>query len=309
MTTAYVSHSDSSRHDTGWGHPEHQGRLPAVARAVYRDMLTLHESLLEVEAVPATEADLLLAHDAAYVRRVRERVREAAEAGSPLPLEGDTVVSGASWEAAVASAGAALTGVETVLRGEARNAFCATRPPGHGAGRASSSAYALFNHAAIAALHLVERRGLERVLLVEVGARAGAGSVEILARHPGVHMVSLHQAGAGDERWSADVPRATLPAGADGTAALEELERLLAGAAAHRPPDFVLLSLGCDALASDPRGGLGLLPADYHALTVLLRERAEEWCGGRLVSVLEEGYDPAGMGAAVVHHLRGLASL
>ena len=292
-TTAFVTHPDCSLHDTGWAHPEHQGRLPAVARAVYRDMLTLFEPLLEVEGAPASPEDLLLAHSPEYVERVRARSEESATAGETLVLEGETRVSGASWAAARAAVGCALTAVEVVLLGEVRNAFCAVRPPGHGAGRASSHSFALFNPVAIAALALRARHGIERVLVVDLGASPGVGTREILAEEPGVSLVALDES--------------TLPPAADGAAVLAALDGALDALATR--PDFVLLSLGCDALASDPRGSLSLLPADYHSLTTRLRERAEEWCDGRLVSLLEEGYDPAGMGAAVVQHLRALARL
>ncbi|HLL47872.1 MAG TPA: hypothetical protein VK399_14265, partial [Longimicrobiaceae bacterium] len=124
MSTAFVSHHDSPRHDTGWNHPDHQGRIPALVRAVYRDMPALHAHLLQVEARPASVEDLLLVHTPEYVRAVREAVARAAAEGRPLAFQADAVVSDASWDAAVASAGAAITGVETVLAGEARNAFC-----------------------------------------------------------------------------------------------------------------------------------------------------------------------------------------
>jgi acetoin utilization deacetylase AcuC-like enzyme len=306
--TGYVSHSDSSRHDTGWRHPEHQGRLPAVARAVYRDMLTLFDPLLEIEAVPATEADLALAHDAAYIAAVRARVEEAEAAGTVLPLGGEVMVSGASWDAAVAGAGAGITAAEAVLRREVRNAFCAVRPPGSGARRAAPGGFSIFNNAAIAALHL-RRRGIAPVLLLELGARPGLGSAEILAGEPNVAYRAVFQ-------------RSLLPGGADaagwGTglddgAGIDAVSAALLGAlesaVAELAPAFLLLSLGCDALAGDPLGGLALEPVDYHRLTTELRGRADALCDGRLVSLLEGGYDPVRTGAAVVEHLRGLAGL
>ena len=301
-STAYVTHSDCSLHDPGWGHPEHQGRLPAVARSVYRDMLTLFEPLLELEAVPATEDDLRLAHDAGYVDRVRTRAADASAAGRSLVLEGETLVSGGSWAAALAAVGAALTGVGAVLGGEVRNAFCAVRPPGHGAGRASSSRYALFNPVAVAARALLRREEIARVLVLDVGARFGAGTWEILRDEEAVALVGVHGA------TGAAIPAALAP-GATGAEALAALGSALDATLDRFRPDFLLLSLGCDMLASDPLGGLALEPADYHALTVAIRGRAEAVCGGRLVSVLEEGYDAAGTGRAVVQHLRAMAGL
>lgn len=307
--TAFVSHHDCSRHDTGWQHPEHQGRLPAIARAVYRDMLTLFDPLLEVEGVPATIEELHLAHAPDYVARIAEGAHEAERAGHPLPLDG-VMLSGASWAAATAAAGCAVTAVDTVLRADARNAFCAVRPPGHGAGVASAGLHGIFNSVALAARHLRERRAVARVLVVEWGARGGSGTAEILGPDPAVRFLSLHQADrAGPaELWStaAAVP---LPPGAGGPLVLELLRAALDRVTRDFHPEFILLSLGCDALADDPTSDLALAPPDYHTLTAELLARADQLCGGRLVSVLEEGYDTAGMGAAVVQHLRALAGL
>jgi acetoin utilization deacetylase AcuC-like enzyme len=278
-----------------------------VARAVYRDMLTLFDPLLEIEAVPATEADLALAHDADYIAAVRARVEEAEAAGTVLPLGGEVMVSGASWDAAVAAVGAGITAVEAVLDGAVRNAFCAVRPPGSGARRAAPGGFSIFNNAAVAALHL-RRRGIGPVLVLELGARPGLGSAEILADEPGITYRAVFQ-------------RSLLPSGADAAgwgaglgdgAGVDAVSAALRGAidsAANRPPAFLLLSLGCDALAGDPLGGLALEPVDYHRLTTELRGRADALCDGRLVSLLEGGYDPVRTGAAVVEHLRGLAGL
>lgn len=308
--TAYVTHSDCSRHDTGWRHPEHQGRLPAIARAVHRDMLTLFDHLLEVEGVPATDDQLRLAHSADYIARVEARCREAAAAGEVLELEGEVVVSGASCDAVRAAVGCALTAVEQVLAGDARNAFCAVRPPGHGAGPDAPGGFGIFNTVAVAALHLI-RRTDRRVLVVEWGSDPGVGTARILGAEPAARMLSLH---LGEEPgWLAEagpsVLARSLLRGSGGGEMLAALREGWDEAVDGFQPDFVLLSLGCDALEGDPRGGLSLTPSDFFDLTASLRERAESACGGRLVSVLEGGYDADASARAVVQHLRALASL
>ena len=297
--TGYVSHSDCSRHDTGWRHPEHQGRLPAVARAVYRDMLTLFDPLLEIEAVPTTTADLALAHAPAYIERVRTRSAEAEAAGTVLPfypedVGGGVMVSGASWDAARAAAGAGITAADAILAGTVRNAFCAIRPPGSGAGRDFAGEFALFNNAAIAALHL-RRRGIGAVLILELGAQPAAGTADIVAHQPGVAYRAVHQRGV------------AVGAGVDEVSAA--LLAQLDSAAGADPPEFLILSLGLDSLAGDPRGGLALEPIDFHRLTAEIRGRADALCGGRLVSLLEGGYHPARTAAAVVQHLRAMTGL
>lgn len=304
MRTGFVTHHDCSRHDTGWGHAEHQGRLPAVARAVYRDMLTLHDALVEVEGRPATEEDLLLAHDADHLARVRGAVAAAEEAGQPVPFEKGTMVSGATWDALTAAAGCAITAVDLVLDGGARNAFCSVRPPGSGAGRGSAGNHAIVNHAAVAALHLRERRGAERVLVMEWGERFGRGTDEILAGS-GSDYLSFHSAADGNAgSGPTSVP---LPVGAGGDALADALRRH--GAEAARGADFIVLSFGLDVLESDPEGTLAVQPGELHAVTRALVEIAEGCCGGRLVSILEGGYDPPATGRAVVQHLRAMAGL
>ncbi|HEX2091253.1 MAG TPA: hypothetical protein VHG28_02580 [Longimicrobiaceae bacterium] len=316
--TAFVSHHDTSRHDPGWGHPDHQGRIPAIVRTVYRDMLTLHGHVLEVEAVPATEDDLLLVHTPEYVEGVRRVAEAAAREGASRPFDAGVVVSGASWDAALAAAGSAITGAEVVLAGEARNAFCAARPPGRGASAGRAGGHSLFNNVAVAARHLRERRGMERVLVVDWGARAAEGTGTVLRGDPGIRFLSVHQhptpalvedAEPGPPP-GAPRPRAVgVAPGTDGAGFGVALAAGLADALAGWTPDFILLSAGMDILAGDPLGGLGVQPREVYDLTLRLRETAERGCGGRLVSVLEGGYDAAATGAAVVQHLRALAGL
>ncbi|CAN5802705.1 histone deacetylase family protein [soil metagenome] len=307
--TAFVSHSDCSRHDTGWKHPEHQGRLPGLARAVYRDMLILHDCLLEVEARPATEEDLLLVHTPRLVREVRDAVARAERAGEPVPLSQQTVVSGASWDAALASAGTALTGAEAVLSGRVRNAFCAARPPGRGALPDAVGGYALFNNVAITARHLRQRHGVGRVLIVEWGGTVPPALNEIFAGDAAIGIVSVQQATGAPGALSAGAHVVTLPAGSGGDLYISAFEAVMADALRAGAPDFILISAGFDALSTDPVGELALDPPDFYHLTRHVVEQAELWCGGRVVSVLEGGYDPAGLGKSVVQHLRALAEL
>ncbi|HEV2131137.1 MAG TPA: hypothetical protein VGR27_08540 [Longimicrobiaceae bacterium] len=313
--TAFVSHPDCALHDTGWKHPEHQGRLPALVRAVYRDMLTLHDRLLEVEARPATEEDLLLVHSPAYVASVREAVARAAAAGEPLTLGGETRVSAASWAAALAAAGTAITGVEVVLAGEVRNAFCAARPPGEGALPEQPGRFSLFNNLAIAAHWLRVQRHLMRMLIVRWGGGPDDALTQLFAGDAGVRVLAVHQQSAAG-RESAASPLAgpgihsvSLPAGTGGGLFTSAFEAALDETLAGFTPELILLAAGFDALSADPLGELVLEPVDFYTLTRHLRERADALCGGRLVSVLEGGYSPAALGQAVVQHLRALSGL
>jgi acetoin utilization deacetylase AcuC-like enzyme len=304
--TAYVSHEDCSRHDTGWSDADHQGRLPAVTRAVYRDMVALYEPLLQVEAVPATEPQLLRVHTRRYVDDVRRTAIAAAAEGRPLEL-GGVPVSGASWDAALAAAGTAITAADVVTRGDARNAFAAARPPGRGAVADAPGEFSLFNNVAVAARHLREVHGSARVLVVAWGAHPAGAIRQVLAGDPGVGVLSIHQhPDAPAEPHRNDV---AVAAGSDGAAFGRAMEGALRAIPPEESPDFVLLSAGFDILAGDPLGGLAVTPRQVYDLTLTLREWADARAGGRLVSVLEGGYDAAATAEAVVQHLRALAGL
>jgi acetoin utilization deacetylase AcuC-like enzyme len=275
--TAFVSHEDIPRHDTGWNHPDHQGRIPAIARAVYRDMLTLFEPMLELSAMPATDEDLRLVHTAEYVRRVREAATE---------IDG-VRVSGASDEAARASVGGALTAVDAVLAGDVRNAFVLARPPGRDALPDAAAGFSIFNTVAIAARHLHERRGTGSVLVVSWGSSPARHLREVVSA-PWLQMIDIH----------------TPSDGAAFAAALRDALGALPSA-----PEFVLLSAGFDILAGDPVGSLAVEPRDVYDITRVLREWVDEHASGRLVSVLEGGYDAPRTARAVVQHLRALIGL
>lgn len=304
--TAYVSHEDCSRHDTGWNHPDHQGRLPAITRAVYRDMVALWEPLLQVQGAHASEADLRRVHTQRYLDDVRRTAIAAAAEGRPLEL-GGVPVSGASWDAALAAAGSAIVATDVVLRGEARNAFVPARPPGRGATPDAPGEFSLLNTVAIAARYLRQAHGSARVLVVAWGARAADAIRASVAGDPGITVVSIHQ--RQDDEDEPHARDAALPAGTAGAEFGTATGALLDAILPEDAPDFVLLSAGLDILAGDPRGGLSVTPREVYDLTLQLREWADDRAGGRLVSVLEGGYEPAATAAAVVQHLRALAGL
>jgi acetoin utilization deacetylase AcuC-like enzyme len=311
--TAFVSHEDASRHDTGWNHPDHQGRLPAIVRAVQRDMVALWEPLLQLEAVPATEADLLLVHTPAYVERVREKSAEASREERTLEL-GGVPVSGASWDAALASVGAALTAMDAVLDGAARNGFALARPPGRGAAADAPGECSLFNTVAIAARHLRARRGMGRVLVVAWGAHQPTALARLLAGDDGVRLVSVHQHPQSfpdphPTDNQSPIAAAVLAPGSGGDVFATALGDLLGSIPPSQSPDFVLLSAGFDILAADTHGALAVQPDELHAITTVLREWVDARACGRLVSILEGGYAAPETARAVIQHLHALAGI
>jgi acetoin utilization deacetylase AcuC-like enzyme len=319
---ALVSHADCGRHDTGWQHPEHVGRLRAVLRAVGRD-IELFGALAPRGAPHATADELALAHDAAYVARVRD----LAEVGGGR-FDADTLVSEGSWDAGTAGCGAVLDGVDFVYGASSapsdpasdsgsdsrsRRAFAAVRPPGHHALRDSAMGFCLFGNVAVAALYARARHGARRVLVVDWDVHHGNGTQALVEGEPDVRFVSMHQwpwypgTGAAEDRGPhASVWNVPLPPGLAPARYGDALERAVDAATHGWVPDLVLLSAGFDCLAGDPLGGFTLELDDVDRLTRAMTARADAWCGGRLVSALEGGYAPERLGEAAAAHLRAL---
>ncbi|MBW3534494.1 MAG: histone deacetylase [Gemmatimonadetes bacterium] len=317
--TAFLLHPSSSLHDTGWGHPEHQGRLRALASTVGRDMLALHGSVEQVAPGDVDEAVLLSVHDPSQVEEVRRAVGRAAEKGAGVALDADTVVSAASWDAALGSVAASITAAGAVMDGRHRNAFVAARPPGHHATPSRAMGFCLFNTVAVAARWLQERGHAERVLIVDWDVHHGNGTQDVFWEDPDVFYLSLHQSphypgtGAAGERGAGAGEGSTLnvplPGGTSRDTYLERYEAALDEAFERFTPDFVLVSSGFDCLAGDPLGGFLLEPEDLHAMTRSLVARADDACAGRVVACLEGGYAPERVGRATVDVVRALAGV
>lgn len=307
MTVALISHSDSGRHDTGWGHPEHVGRIRAIPRAL-RERPDLFEALLHHEARHATEDELALAHDPAYI----EKVRTLSSQGGGR-LDPDTVVSEGSWDAARAAAGAVLDGVDMAFDGRAVRSFCAVRPPGHHALRAHGMGFCLFGSVAIAAHYARVRHGISRVLIVDWDVHHGNGTQALVEHEPDVHLVSMHQwpwypgTGAAEDRgphrtiWN--VP---MRAGLSPNEYVDAFLRAVDQATEGFVPELILISAGFDSLRGDPLGGFTLELEHVDHLTRAMVDRATSWCDGRVVSALEGGYAPDRLAAACLAHLDAL---
>jgi acetoin utilization deacetylase AcuC-like enzyme len=305
---AFISHADCGRHDTGWGHPEHVGRLRAVTRAL-RNHPALYHQLEHIEGRHATADELALVHDYDYVCRIEELAR----AGGGR-LDADTVASEGSWDAATAGAGCVLDAVDMSLDGRALRSFAAVRPPGHHAVRDRAMGFCLFGNVALAARYAREVHGLDRVLIVDWDVHHGNGTQALVESDPGIHFVSMHQwpwypgTGAAIERGEhRNVWNIPLPPGLPAETYVDALQRGVEGATEGFTPDVVLISAGFDSLLGDPLGGFTLEYEHFTKLTRFLVERAESWCEGRVVSALEGGYAPDRVGEACAVHMEALA--
>lgn len=317
MSVALLLHPDCGRHDTGWGHPEHQGRLRAVVEALERDTPALLDAVLHIEPPHAAEEALSRVHDMAYISAVCAASERAGVEQTLVPLDADTIVSPASWHAALAAAGAAIHGAEMVVSGAAASALALGRPPGHHALPDRSMGFCLFNNVAIAARALQAEHGVERVLVVDWDVHHGNGTQDVFYEDPSVYYLSLHQSpwypGTGGEgergtgRGRGTTRNVPLPAGTSAATYLATFERSLDATIAEFEPELMLVSAGFDCMRSDPLGGLLLEPRDLHAMTTMLLERARAVSGGRLVLTLEGGYVPERLGAGVVDVIRALA--
>jgi acetoin utilization deacetylase AcuC-like enzyme len=308
MTTAFISHSDCGRHDTGWGHPEHVGRLRAITRAL-RNHPELFGLVEHVEGRHATPDELALVHDPAYVRQVEDL---AAAGGGRL--DPDTVTSNGSWAAATAGAGCALDAVDMALDNRAIRSFCAVRPPGHHALANRAMGFCLFGNVALAARYARTRHGLERVLIVDWDVHHGNGTQALVQDDAGIHFVSMHQwpwypgTGAATDRGSHDnVWNIPMPIALPPEQYVDALRGGIDAATAGFTPDLVLISAGFDSLRGDPLGGFTLESSHMAGLTRFLVDRARHWCAGRVVSVLEGGYAPDQVGEACVVHMGALS--
>ena len=321
----FLLHPEAPLHDTGWGHPEHQGRLRALASAVGRDLLALHERVVQIEPGQVTDKDLLRVHAPGYLALLRAAVERAEKEGTPVPLDGDTMVSAASWGAATGSTAALLTAAGQVADGTLSSAFVATRPPGHHATPDCAMGFCLINHVAVAARWLQETGRAERVLIVDWDVHHGNGTQDTFYADGTVFYLSLHQSphypgtGAASETgvgegagWTLNVP---LPAGTSATEYSQRFSDALSQGLETCRPDFILISAGFDVMAGDPLGGMLLEPENLHSLMHEVMAGAADESGVDdahrvgIVTALEGGYDPArtGLGAAAV--IRALAGI
>ena len=308
--TGFIYDAIYLKHDTGAGHPERPERLTAILDRLEQKGVLKH--LVRLKPAAASPEWITTVHTPEYV----ERVRKSCQAGTGYVDTTDTPVSRGSYEVALNAVGGVQSAIDAVMDGTIRNAFCAVRPPGHHALKDKAMGFCLFNNVAIAAKYLQKRHKLGRVLIVDWDVHHGNGTQAIFYDDSTVFYFSTHQSpfypgtGGAEEKgvgkglgFTRNVPLAAGCGDAEYKKAF--LEELKPAAAAFKP-DFVLVSAGFDAAKDDLLGRMKVTPEGFAELTRIVKGIAEQYCQGRLVTILEGGYNLESLAASVEAHVRVL---
>ena len=305
MTTLLLTHPACLEHDTGFGHPERADRLRAIEDALAAPAFTD----LKRERAPRAElGQIEVLHPRAYVEMVRAEIPKQHHNW----LDPDTVVSSGSWEAALRAAGAVIQAVDRVAGGDADNAFCAVRPPGHHAEPSKAMGFCLFNSVAIGALHARTAHGAKRVAVVDFDVHHGNGTQAAFWTDKDLFYGSTHQmplfpgTGALSETGVGNIWNAPLAPGDGSEKFRAAYEDRILPALDKFAPDFLLVSAGFDAHVRDPLAQIRLLEPDFAWVTEKLVEAAAKHCGGKLVSTLEGGYDLEALADSTSAHVQAL---
>jgi acetoin utilization deacetylase AcuC-like enzyme len=296
-------------HDTGYGHPERPQRLGAILGAI--EAAGLDDTLTQISPRRATTDELALVHHPDQVELMQAI---SAEGGGRLGY--DTPLSAESYDIALLAAGGVLTAVDAVLDGTVQHAFACGRPPGHHATPTEGMGFCLFNNIAVGARYALREKGLGRILIVDWDVHHGNGTQDAFYEDSDVLFFSIHQSplypGTGARRegglgagagYNLNAP---VPAGSVDEDYTRIFEETLIPAAREFSPDLVMISAGFDAHEDDPLAGMNVTTEGFGALTRLVRDIADEHCGGRIVSTLEGGYSLSGLSSSVVAHLEAL---
>ncbi|UCG11935.1 MAG: histone deacetylase [Deltaproteobacteria bacterium] len=299
------------KHDTGPQHPERPQRLSAIIETL--DAAGLLDKLLRIEPAPAERSVLELCHTSRYI----DEFKSAVENSEPFLNTPECVLSPATYEASLCAVGGVLKGIDNVIKGKVGNCFCAVRPPGHHAESYRAMGFCFLNNVAIAAKYLQKRHSTERIVVIDWDVHHGNGTQYMFDKDPTIYFVSFHQdpsscypgTGKGSEtgydQGKGFTQNFPMPAGAGEKEYLEAMERVEQAMEKFRP-QFVLISAGFDAHIADPLAHVSLTARGYEELSRRIKRIAEDHAEGRLVSVLEGGYDLKALAESVENHIRVL---
>lgn len=308
MKTSIYTHKAGLAHDTGFSHPERVERLKTVYELLEEEPFC---DWPLVSADAASEDQIMLAHPYHYVERIKDSIPDKGHKS----IDDDTIVSPGSWDAALHAAGAVCSAVDDVIYGKTERAFCAMRPPGHHAEPAHSMGFCMFNNIFIGARHAQEEHGIDKIAIVDFDVHHGNGTDTMTRHHDGsILFISTHQY----PLWpmtgleidnDENVMNFTLPPESGSDKFRDLYNRKVFPALEQFEPDLLMISAGFDAHRLDPLAQLNLEVDDFDWVTRELCAMADRHCGGRVVSVLEGGYNLDALRESVSAHLRALAGL
>jgi acetoin utilization deacetylase AcuC-like enzyme len=305
MTTALITHTACLYHETPAGHPESPDRLRAVLRRLEGPEFT---TLTRLEAPRASREQIGRVHPTYFIDALLNAVPERGL----VQVDGDTILSPGSGEAALRAAGALVLAVDRVMSGEIRNAFCAVRPPGHHAEPTDAMGFCMFNNVGVGALHARESHGLNRIAVLDFDVHHGNGTQAMFTDDPDLFFGSTHQmplypgTGRREERGRGNIHNWPLPPGADGEAFRAAWDAHILPKLEAFQPEFIFISAGFDAHRADPLANLNLTEEDFAWITARLCRIAGAACDGRIVSTLEGGYDLNALADSAAAHVRCL---
>ncbi|MDF0604158.1 histone deacetylase family protein [Neisseriaceae bacterium TC5R-5] len=303
--TAYITHTDCLQHNMGAGHPECPERLTAI-----RDQLMasqIFDGLQEITAPEVSPEQLARVHSPHYL----DYLASCAPSSGTFRVDPDTAMSAGTLAAARRAAGAVIKAVELVVEDQAPNAFCSIRPPGHHAESGKAMGFCFYNNLAIGVAHALAHYQFERVAVIDFDVHHGNGTEEILHDDPRVLMVSIFQHPfypySGDVAMGSNMHHTPLKAGCSGSEFRQAVETSWLPLLHDFKPQILFISAGFDAHREDDMGSLGLVEADYAWVTRQLMQIAEQYAGGRIISVLEGGYELSALGRSVAAHIKVLS--
>ena len=306
MSTLLITHPSSMNHLNGPGHPERPDRLRAIESVLEGEQF---QTLARVQAPAASLEAIALCHPMEYV----EAIRDASPTEGLVQLDADTSMSPGSFEAALHAVGGAMHAVDEVVSKKAANAFCVMRPPGHHAEQTRPMGFCIFNQAAIAARHARTKHGLGRVAVVDFDVHHGNGTQDIFWADPTLMYCSTHQmplypgTGAANERGEHDnIVNAPLRPGDGGEQFRAAMETRILPRLSSFGPELIVISAGFDAHMRDPLANLQFSEADFGWATRKIMEVADKTAQGRVISVLEGGYDLEGLSRSAAAHVIAL---